>query len=124
MKHIHIRFDAKEGLPGGPARHNRGRGPVPDMNKSSKSLTQKDKQTSLIKHGDDALLHGPASMLSQSILLRPSPDRMLPLDAMFCTKVIQTPSPYTHYQKASNSFFVGYAVLNFPESSIKVIQSR
>jgi len=89
-----IRFVAIEGLPRGHSRHSRGRGPVPDMQEGSKSFTpERQRKASLVKHRDNTLLHGPVGTLSNPILLRPSPDRMLPLDPMLCTKVIHL---FTH----------------------------
>ena len=53
-----IGLDTKERLPGGLTRHSRGRGPVPDMDESSKGLTPKrQRQNSPMQHGDDAMFH-------------------------------------------------------------------
>ena len=59
---------------------------------SSKGLTpERQRKASLVKHGGNALLHGPVSTLSNSILLWSGPNRMLPLDPMLCTKAIHLP---------------------------------
>ena len=85
-----IRFRTKEGLMGGLSRYSSGGGPIPDMDESSQGLTpERQRKASLVKHGDDALLHGPVGSLSHTILLRPGPDRMLPLDPMVYTEVIE-----------------------------------
>ena len=88
-QHREVRFLAIEGLPGGLARNSRGGSPVPDVDEGGKGFTpERQRQASLMKDGDDALFHSPVGTLSNTILLGSSPDRVLPLDAMFCTEVI------------------------------------
>ena len=63
------------------------------MDECSQGLTlERQRKASLVKHRDNALLHSPVGTLSNSILLWSSPDRVLPLDPMFCTKVIHLPA--------------------------------
>ena len=89
-QHGDIRFGAIEGFIGSLSRHSRGGSPVPDMQIGSKSFTpERQRQTSLVEHRDDALLHGPVGTLSHSILLRSGSDRVLALDPMLCTKVVK-----------------------------------
>jgi hypothetical protein len=89
-QHRDIRLGPHEGFPRCLPRHSRGGGPVPDMDEGSKGLTPEgQRKASLVKHRDDPLLHGPVGTLSNTILLRPSPDRVLPLDPMLCTKVVK-----------------------------------
>jgi hypothetical protein len=82
-QHRDIRLRSIEGFMRCHPRHSSGGGLVPDMNKGRESLTpESQRKASLLKHRDDTLLHGPVSTLSNSILLRPSPNRVLPLDPM------------------------------------------
>jgi hypothetical protein len=60
------------------------------MDEGSKSFTPEgERETSLVKHRNNTLLHGPIGTLSNPILLWSGPDRVLPLDPMLCTEVIK-----------------------------------
>ena len=85
-----IRLGAKEGLIGCLSMNSSGGGPIPDMDESSQGLTpERQRKASLVKHGDNALFHSPVGTLSHTILLRPGPDRVLPLDPMLYTEIIK-----------------------------------
>jgi hypothetical protein len=84
----HIWLDTIEGLIGGLVGNSRGGSPVPDMHKGTESLSpEAGRETSLIEHGDDGLLNGPVGTLCNSILLRPVPGGVLPVDPILGTEV-------------------------------------
>ena len=64
------------------------RASVPHMNQCSKCFTPEGlSQAGLVQHGGETLRQHPISSLCNTILLRPSPDSVLPLNATLCSEL-------------------------------------